>query len=79
MSKHDFIDTVISKQRLYNILFYTGFHEIIIATEISTGGGGGGHILPKNNWISRKITKYGFAIFPARKCLIFLFLCTVFN
>jgi len=39
---HDFIDTMISKQRLCNILFYTGFHETIIATEISTRGGGGG-------------------------------------
>jgi hypothetical protein len=30
---------MISKQRLYNILFYTGFHETITATEISTRGG----------------------------------------
>jgi len=42
MSKHVFIDTVISKQRLNNILFYTGFHKTIIATEISTKGGGEG-------------------------------------
>lgn len=41
MSKHVFIDTVISKQRLYNTQFYTGFHEAIIATEISKKRGGG--------------------------------------
>lgn len=38
MSKHIFIDTVIS---IKNILYDTDFHETTIPTEVSTKGGGG--------------------------------------
>jgi hypothetical protein len=70
MCKHVFTDTVISKQRLNNILYYTGFHETIIATEISTrggGGGGGGWITPKTKHIHQQMHIAGLRTAQAPK------------
>jgi len=70
---HDFIDTMISKQRLCNILFYTGFHETIIATEISTRGvGGGAEYHHKPITFINKCTQQGYELLRHRNMYEFL-------